>query len=143
LATAIVRAMGDDSNARWLEPSHGHGAFVRALADMGVPRSRVVAIDLDPTPSDADGLAQTTRGVDFITWARVTKRRFDRVVGNPPYVPIGRLDGTLRDAAAGVLGLDGKPIGLGSNLWYAFVLVALRLLRPGGSLAFILPSAAE
>lgn len=143
LAAAIVRAMGDEPDALWLEPSHGRGAFVQALAEIGVPRSRIVAIDLDPEPADADKLAQTTRAVDFIQWAQATERRFDRIVGNPPYASIGQLHRPLRDTAARLPGPDGTPIGVGCNIWYAFVLASVRLLRCGGSLAFILPSAAE
>src|SRR4051794_9884495 len=47
LARAITNAVGDHAGAAWLEPSHGQGAFLRALADMRVPRERIRAIDLD------------------------------------------------------------------------------------------------
>jgi adenine-specific DNA-methyltransferase len=143
LAEAIVRAVEDEPGAVWLEPSHGRGAFVRALADIGVPNSRITAMDLDPTPSEADQLAQTTRAIDFIDWATTTGKRFDRIVGNPPYVAINRLENGMREAAARVTGPDCRPIGVGSNMWYAFVLCSLRLLKFGGTLAFVLPSAAE
>jgi hypothetical protein len=69
--------------------------------------------------------------------------RFDRIVGNPPFISIAQLPTGSQASAASVLDLDGQPIGKGSNLWYAFVLASLRLLRKGGCLALILPSAAE
>src|SRR5258706_15739675 len=34
-------------------------------------------------------------------------------------------------------------MGGGANVWYAFVLASLGLLKKGGSIAFVLPSAAE
>jgi len=91
----------------------------------------------------ADELATTFRGVDFLRWAGETNRRFDRIVGNPPYVSISRLPPSLRRTAAQVHDIDNAAIGYGANVWYAFVLVSLRLLKAGGSLAFVLPSAVE
>jgi adenine-specific DNA-methyltransferase len=143
LATAVVRAVGDTPSATWLEPSHGKGVFVRVAADLGVAKERIVAIDLDRTPSDADKLAETLRGVDFLRWAKTSDRRFDRIVGNPPFISIERLPSSLQRSAASTVRFDGEPIGRGANLWYAFTVAAARLLNEGGCLAFVLPSAAE
>ena len=139
----MVAALGDDKEAHWLEPAHGTGTFLKALAAAGVDRQRIAAVDLDRAASDADTLAVTQRGIDFLRWARSTKRKFDRIIGNPPYVAIRQLPQTLQVAAAAVRGPDRNPIGLGANTWYAFVLASIELLNHGGSLAFILPSAAE
>ncbi len=143
LAEAIVRALGDDPRASWLEPSHGKGVFVKAIARLGVRKERIVAVDLDPATSAADSLATTFRGVDFLHWAGETEQRFDRIVGNPPFISIKRLPPSLQKSAASVLDVSGRPIGRGANVWYAFVLASLGLLKDGGCLAFILPSAAE
>lgn len=143
LATALVVAIGDEPNAQWLEPSHGRGAFLRAIAALGVQKQRVTAIDLDQSASDSDRLARSLRGVDFLEWSTTAETKFDRIVGNPPYVAIRRLPPALRKTAASVLGVNGEPIGIGGNLWQAFVLASMRVLAPGGSLGFVLPSAAE
>jgi len=143
LAEAIVRALGDEPQVSWLEPSHGEGVFVEALARLGVRKARIVAVDLDPATSAADSLATTFRGVDFLRWASETERRFDRIVGNPPFIAIKQLPPSLQKSAASVPDLDGRPIGRGANVWYSFVLASLRLLKRGGCLAFVLPSAAE
>lgn len=143
LADAIVNALGNDSQLNWLEPSHGSGVFVKAVSRLGVPKRRIVAVDLDPVDSPADNLATTIRRVDFLKWAYETRRRFDRIVGNPPFVSIERLRVSLKGTAANVRDFDGNPIGRGANTWYAFVLASLRLLRKGGCMAFVLPSAAE
>lgn len=143
LADAIVRALGDNPEASWLEPSHGTGTFVNAIARLGVRKERIVAIDLDRTTSAADKLATTLRGVDFLQWANQTELRFDRIVGNPPFIAINRLPESLQKSAASVLDSNDRPIGRGANAWYAFVLASIRLLKPGGHLAFVLPSAAE
>ena len=143
LAEAMVSALGDGPGATWLEPSHGKGVFVEAIARSGVGNERAVAVDLDPATAAADRFATTVRGIDFLKWATETDKRFDRIVGNPPFISIAQLTPSLQRTAASVLDLDGRPIGKGANLWYAFVLASLRLLRKGGCLAFILPAAAE
>jgi adenine-specific DNA-methyltransferase len=143
LADAIVRALGDNPRASWLEPSHGTGVFIDAIAQLGVQKERVVAIDLDRTSSGADRLATTFRGIDFLRWANHTEWQFDRIVGNPPFIAINRLPQSLQKSAASVLDSNDRPIGHGANVWYAFVLASIRLLKPGGHLAFVLPSAAE
>ena len=143
LAESIVKYLGDESHLRWLEPSHGTGVFVEAIALLNVQKERLVAIDLDPVESPADKKATTYRRVDFLKWAQTTEFKFDRIVGNPPYISVKRLPESLRKTAASILDVNGKPIGANANLWYAFVLASLRLLKEGGSLAFVLPSAAE
>src|ERR1044072_8635060 len=122
LAAAIVKAVKDTGDGMWLEPSHGTGVFLQAISDLGVPRRRIVAVDLGRQTAPADHLAATIRGIDFLRWSQRTPRRFDRIVGNPPYMSIKRLPVSLRRTAAQILDLDGNPIGEGANTWYAFVL---------------------
>ena len=143
LAETMVHALGDVPCALWLEPSHGTGVFIQAIARRGASKDRIIAIDLDRTGSAADKLATTLRGVDFLQWANQTELRFDRIVGNPPFIAINRLPQALQKSAASVLDSNNRPIGHGANVWYAFVLASIRLLKPGGHLAFVLPSAAE
>jgi adenine-specific DNA-methyltransferase len=139
----MVCALGGAPNAIWLEPAHGTGAFIEAMARSGVASESIVAIDIDPKTSPADRLATTLRGVDFLQWAKKTHRRFDRIVGNPPFISIAQLPLCLQRSAVSVADLNGRAVRKGANLWYAFVLASLRLLRKGGCLAFVLPSAAE
>lgn len=143
LADAMIATLGDEPQFHWLEPSHGSGVFLETLARRCVPQRRIVALDLDPTPSPADHLARTFRGVDFLRWSLQTDCRFDRIVGNPPYIAISQLPVSLRTAAAGITDFRNRPIGNGANVWYAFVLASLKVLKPGGSVAFVLPSSAE
>jgi len=143
LALGIAKALGDPTRGRWLEPSHGQGVFLQALAELGVPADRIRAIDLDSDSCTNDDLARTIRGIDFLQWSLSTEERFNRIVGNPPYIAISQLAGKLRKTAACVEDFNGLPIGSCSNMWHAFVLCAIRLLREGGSLGFVLPSAVE
>ena len=141
LAAAMVRAVGDARSAAWLDPCVGEGAFVRAMSSMGVPKKRIVAIDLDPRPSPSDALAETVRGADFVSWSQGTPARFDRVVANPPYVALNRLDRPLLRAALSLRTTDDLSLRLKANYWCAFLVSALRLIAPNGSLCMVLPAA--
>ncbi len=141
LANALVRALRDEPTSLWLEPCVGGGAFLRALSDLGVKSTQIVAVDLEPTPRTEDALARTTRGIDFLAWSRTSSSTFDKIVANPPYVAIAKLDPVLRQSALAVSTPNGGLVPRGSNYWYAFLCASLKLLRPGGDLGFVLPAA--
>lgn len=92
-----------------LEPSAGQGGFVAALRTVS---DHVMAIDVDPERrSDLVRAGATWVDItDFLSWT--SPRRFDAIVGNPPF-----------SAAE------------------AHARHALTFLRPGGTLAFLLRSA--
>jgi adenine-specific DNA-methyltransferase len=143
LASAMISSIGSRPRDRWLEPSVGRCAFLQALAQVGVKPDHITALDLDLKRHEHDGLATTFRGVDFLSWARVTENRLDKIVGNPPFVALRQLAPRLRATALAITGPSGERVTLVSNCWYAFLCASLNLLRTGGSLSFVLPAAWE
>ena len=144
LADAIVKALKAKKEETWLEPSCGGGVFLEALRRIGVAAGTITALDLDTTPTRADEIVAVKRGTDFLAWSIANAAcRFDRIVGNPPYVRLVELPNALRMAALSVQQPNGRPVGLMANCWYAFLCAALKLLRPGGSLGVVLPAAWE
>lgn len=128
--------------ATWLEPSVGEGVFLQALEARGVPRHSIMAVDLARDEHANDDLAITARGVDFLHWSGADPRRFDRVIGNPPYVPFDELSApALALARAVAIGSERRNFGGRANLWAAFVAAAVTKLAHGGSFAFVLPAA--
>jgi adenine-specific DNA-methyltransferase len=140
LARALVGALGDGESAKWLEPSVGLGAFLQALTDLGIPPDRITAVDLETTACPTDRLANTERGTDFLDWSRQTSIRFDRIVGNPPYVAIRNLSTRLQASALMTTNLFGGGVPKGANLWVAFLFASLGVLKTGGALGFVLPA---
>lgn len=141
LAAAIVRALGDSQTAQWLEPCVGEGVFIESLAAIGIPKKRIRALDLETTPGQFDSRARTLRGREFLRWSRATRERFSRIVANPPYLAINRLPLEIQAAALEISVPGSGRVPLGANCWLAFLCASLRLLRPGGSLGFLLPAA--
>lgn len=141
LASALVGVLKDEPTDLWLEPCFGQGAFLQALATIGVSPRRIVAVDLDRRTSDADRLATVHRGTEFLEWSLATPRKFSKIVANPPFVSFRRLSMPLHSVARR---LDchwaGSTTG-NSNLWFAFLRASLSLLKEGGSIGFIVPAA--
>jgi len=143
LAEAMVSKLFKAPEGRWLEPGCGNGAFLETISELGVPKSRIVGVEIDTRPGMSDKFATVFRGQDFLRWANQTELRFDYIVGNPPYVAIDRLVGRMRENALSMSDPEGMKIGAAGNLWYAFLCASIRLLEPGGSIAFVLPSSWE
>lgn len=143
LATAVVSALQPAQGLTWLEPCIGDGALLQALNDAGVKPDCVTGLDLEETESNADRFCRrpVLRGSDFLDWAQKTPTRFDRIVANPPYVPLSKIPPQLLHTALQIKDPDDKPVRKGANYWFAFLCASLKLLNPGGSLAFILPAA--
>jgi hypothetical protein len=80
---------------------------------MGVPRSRIRALDLDPNPQPHDGHARTLRGREFLKWSASTRERFSRIVANPPYVALNRVPRQVRSAALAIEMPRGGRVPLG------------------------------
>lgn len=107
------------NNGRTLEPSAGNGAFSSRLPDC-------VALEIDPVVAPPDALV-----ADFFDYPQ--DELFDTVIGNPPYVRFQdvlpqtkeRLKSTMFDAR--------------SNLYLFFIEKAVRHLKHGGELIFIVP----
>lgn len=141
LANAIVRRLGDDPTAEWLDPCVGQGALVNALARNNVPRERIRALDIEALSGRGDLCARTLRSQEFLAWSLKTDETFSRLIANPPFAALAQMPRAVRDAAEKVaFGAHLCTTGA-SNTWAAFLVGSLRLLRPGGKLSFILPAA--
>jgi len=141
LAAAMVKALDPSPDDTWLEPCVGAGVFLEALSASGVRRDRVRGIDLAPRGAPSDALARTLRGTEFLQWATSTEERFTKIVANPPYIALHRLGPSIRKAACSIRTLREEPVPLRANSWYAFLCASLNILRPGGSICFLLPAA--
>lgn len=69
------RLAGAASDDYWLDPCIGPGAFIAPLREKGVPRERIVSIDIDPVPGREDSAATTVRGSISFNGARQSDDR--------------------------------------------------------------------
>ena len=143
LADAAIRFLGVEEGQYWLDPCAGSGQLVNAMRNNGVPAKNILAVDVQTELPQLQRLRVDVRlGTDFLQWAQETDRRFDRIVANPPFVSISKLDDELAIPAKNIT-LKSAVVLPSANYWVPFVIAGLRLLDRGGSLAYILPAAWE
>ncbi|AXE39491.1 HsdM family class I SAM-dependent methyltransferase [Acidipropionibacterium virtanenii] len=140
-----VRSSGD----LVIDPSCGDAAFLvpavmrlRALGALdpvvhGVEIHGASAADAGIRVTQADGRAQI-RVADFFDLD--DGRRYDAVVGNPPYVRYQGFTGPARSRARRAALRAGVSLSSLASSWAAFVVHAASVLKPGGRLGMVLPA---
>lgn len=133
---ALVRWAVRDPADLLLDPSCGDGRFVARPANS-------VGVERNPSSvAEASGRAPQAEIVedDFFVWAASDRRRFDCVVGNPPFIRYQRFAGATRRAALDRCRRLGAAFSGLSSSWAPFIVAAAGKLRPGGRLAFVAPA---
>ncbi|MBI3492572.1 MAG: N-6 DNA methylase, partial [Acidobacteria bacterium] len=152
----IARFLADwairSSSDAVLEPSCGEAAFLissyerlRSLTLLPPPAEQLVGLDIHAgavTQAAAQlasigGEAALEVG-DFLAFR--ADRRFDVVVGNPPYVRYQSFTGQARAKAQEAALAQGVRLGGLASSWAAFVVHAASFLKPDGRLALVLPA---
>src|SRR5260370_18759200 len=140
LAAGMVSALCPARHQIWLEPSCGKGVFLKILRSNGILKSNIVGVDLDSTPHANDRCGSIFRKTDFLTWAKMTSLRFDRIVGNPPYISLSKVHPQIRRAAL-ESNYGQAQVSDTANTWVAFLTASLNLMKVNGCLTFVLPAA--
>ncbi|MDI6772361.1 MAG: N-6 DNA methylase [bacterium] len=147
LAAQAMAAWAIRSNTtRVMEPCFGSGEFLAAVKRVATTRrytcvqthgaelmgaAHSMAVDNDLIDADRAILG------DFLG---VSPFPVDAVIGNPPYVRLRSLpEDQLRRALDVTRETLGVPMETAGSVWMAFVLHAVRFLRKGGRIAFVLP----
>jgi adenine-specific DNA-methyltransferase len=134
-----------------LEPSCGEAAFLAAAAerldDLGTDRAgeNLFGVELHPdSATTARGIVSAMgRQADIVTadfFTQPAERRFDAVVGNPPFVRYQDFAGTSRSAGRAAALRGGVGLTALASSWAAFTVHAAEFLRPGGRLGLVLPA---
>lgn len=153
LASFISRWVAEIAPSNVLEPSCGDGAFFQAMADVGgFDAAKIVGFELDEDEAGKAVRSATELGLsrvevrveDFLGWSidNMEKggKRFDAVVGNPPFVRYQFLPPNFQVRAATIFDELGLKFTKHTNAWVPFILASMSLLRPGGRLAMVVPA---
>lgn len=138
----LFRAGPPKPGALLLDPGCGEGEFIEGVIRWcrvrGVSLPQIVGVE-----ADIDRARTARRRFCGVQGVRVLQedflcaapRRFDYIVGNPPYVPITALGVSERERyRRRYLTARGR-----FDLYLLFFEQALQLLQPGGTLVFITP----
>ncbi|RDY67718.1 SAM-dependent DNA methyltransferase [Lysobacter soli] len=153
LATFLCQWVLEIDPKRVLEPSCGDGVFFSALRGAGAPSTlEVTAMELNDQEAAKSrrrakevGLpAAKVHVTDFLSWALEMSGReeatFDAVIGNPPFVRYQYLPEPFQVKAEQVFRSLGLPFTKHTNAWVPFILASMKMLRPGGRLAMVVPA---
>lgn len=148
IASFLIRWINVSNPTTILEPSCGDGAFLSEIEDQHVTSmDQVVAFEINATEAEkarhrTNPSARITT-TDFLHWFLIHGRihkGFDAVVGNPPFIRYQYLPDEQQSLAEEIFKQLELPFTRHTNLWVPFVLASIRLLRPGGRLAMVIPS---
>lgn len=135
----LKREQQDFSNV--LEPSAGDGRFLPLLQKCA---EHITAIELfrekvDNMSREYAGDSCTIVKDNFLDFAVNTSERYSLIIGNPPYISKKLMKEEDIEKARNICVEAGLKESVMQNMWLAFVVGACRLLRPDGSLFFVLP----
>lgn len=152
LAEFLARWVKQIGPKTLLEPSCGDGAFFTALGEVGgFSNTAIQGFELDEAEAAKAatrvgdiGLNATIVADDFLQWAvdhfDDPKTKYDTVVGNPPFVRYQYLPEPFQIRAETIFRRLGLHFTKHTNAWVPFILASLKMLRPGGRLAMVVPA---
>ncbi|HVH81467.1 MAG TPA: N-6 DNA methylase [Stellaceae bacterium] len=119
-----------------LDPACGDGRFIaRHLNSVGVDQDPVAVREARQRAPHAH-----VYNADFFTWVATDDRRFDCVVGNPPFIRYQRFAGEARRRALSLCAERGVKLSGLTSAWAPFLVAAASCLKRGGRAAFVVPA---
>ncbi len=148
IASFLIKWIKASKPKSLLEPSCGDGAFLNAIEEQRITSlKQITACELNP--EEAAKAAKRTKlpvrllNTDFLRWylfKAQNEHGFDAVVGNPPFIRYQYLPAEQQLLAEKIFAQLGLPFTKHTNAWVPFVLASIKLLRPGGRIAMVIPS---
>lgn len=127
-----------------LEPSCGDGVFLECMRDENMLFNTVTAVEYEAVEADkarALGLHDSeVINQDFHCFCLNTDKRFDLVVGNPPFIRYQYYDADQQKLADEIFKNASLKRAKLTNAWVTFVVGCTQLLRENGKLGFVIPS---
>lgn len=127
-----------------LEPSCGDGVFLQEIQKGGYQYNSVTAIEFDEVEAEKSkniGLADSeVIHSDFHDFCINTKKRFDLIIGNPPYIRYQYFNKQQQKFAAEIFGKAKLKYSKLTNAWVSFVVGSSLLLKEQGKIGFVLPA---
>lgn len=123
-----------------LEPSAGDGRFIPYLS--AICRD-VTAIEL--CEEKVEGIEKLFDSqcevvcADFLEYAVQNEKKYDLIIGNPPYISKKYLSERQRRLSLENVKYFGLREELFQNIWVSFILAAVRMLSSQGAIFFVLP----
>lgn len=125
-----------------LEPSCGDGAFLEALRESGMAFHSLTAVEYDKDESEkakAAGIGEVIN-TDFHAFCRDTDKRFNLIVGNPPFIRYQYYNSEQQQIAEELFKKAGLKFSRLTNAWVTFIVGSSLLLQERGRIGFVVPA---
>lgn len=127
-----------------LEPSCGDGVFLKEIQKSGYQYNSVTAVEYDESEAEKSrniGLEKSqVIHSDFHDFCINTDKRFDLIIGNPPYIRYQYFDKQQQKFAAEIFDKANLKYSKLTNAWVSFVVGSSLLLKEQGKIGFVLPA---
>lgn len=127
-----------------LEPSCGDGVFLKCMRNENMLFNTVTAVEYEAREADKArtlGLHDSeVINQDFHQFCLDTDKRFDLVVGNPPFIRYQYYDTAQQKLADKIFKNAKLKRTKLTNAWVTFVVGCTQLLRDNGKMGFVIPS---
>lgn len=127
-----------------LEPSCGDGVFLKSIKDNSFPYNSITAVELDKQEAKKSkklNLKSTEIiSSDFHEFCNKSEKRFDIIVGNPPYIRYQYFDRKQQKEAGKIFNRVNLKYSKLTNAWVSFVVGSSLLLKENGKIGFVLPA---
>jgi adenine-specific DNA-methyltransferase len=127
-----------------LEPSCGDGIFLKAISDGNYEYNTVTGIELDPIEASKSADINIPHlniiNDDFHNFCINTERKFDLIIGNPPYIRYQYFNKEQQGYAAEIFNKANLKYSKLTNAWVSFVIGSSLLLKEEGKIGFVLPA---
>ncbi|MCZ2298042.1 MAG: Eco57I restriction-modification methylase domain-containing protein [Chitinophagales bacterium] len=127
-----------------LEPSCGDGVFLESIRNNSFPYKSITAVEIEKEEAKkSENLNLKSTEIinsDFHEFCNKTKKRFDIVVGNPPYIRYQYFDKKQQKEAANIFNKVDLKYSKLTNAWVSFVVGSSLLLKDNGKIGFVLPA---
>jgi len=151
LAEKIVEYFKNDISLKTvIEPSCGDGVFFDALINQKIIASLQnltgIEIEKDETEKLSAKLSSypniQIQNADFFDFYQqnASKKRYDLILGNPPYIRYQYLSESQREEMSEILTSHKMKSNKLINTWVAFVVACVHLLSENGKIAFVIPA---
>lgn len=150
LADEIIRLFVTADIASVLEPSCGDGVFLDSLNDSGLLKQikTIDAIEIEQAEAQKVELRYRNSPQvkvlqqDFFDFYKdyFQQRKYDLIIGNPPYIRYQYLSESQRKSQANILTSHGMKPNKLINAWVAFTVACIQMLSERGKIAFVIPA---
>lgn len=151
LAEMMVELFRDDETIKEiLEPSCGDGVFIDGLIKTGYIEkiASITAIEIEKSEAKKlknrviDEKKVNVLNKDFFDFYKQysEKKKYDLILGNPPYIRYQYLEEEQRDMMSTILTSHGMKANKLVNTWVGFIVACVHMLSDAGKIAFVIPA---